>query len=164
MRSSSSRARSTRHSNLDIRPLHKTIDSALTNKDWRDLILMLAARSKRPDAGGLRAAELLLRYRFGQPTPAIDQSNEDTHPIEIIEIFSQKQVPDRAQDPAPSESDSALGPLDGDDELSNPAAPIAPVPAQPEPAPDPELDDDPAQFDDPDRPARPLHRRDRSRY
>lgn len=71
-----------RKSNAEIQQIRKMLDLAITEDDWRALAHDLLARARK---GDLRAAQILLHYRFGDPF-AIVPSSEEVHPIRIIEI------------------------------------------------------------------------------
>jgi len=63
----------------DLRDL---IDAALTRDDW---IALLSAQAEAARSGDARAAQLLMQYRWGRPSPAERQPN--TTPITEIAVI-----------------------------------------------------------------------------
>lgn len=56
-----------RKSNAAIASMRRLIDSTITEPQWQELMRELMRRAQK---GNLRAAQLLLAYRFGTPTEA----------------------------------------------------------------------------------------------
>ncbi|HEY6040681.1 MAG TPA: hypothetical protein VIX58_01010 [Anaerolineae bacterium] len=51
----------------DLQVLHNMIDARFADEDWRRVLDMLIAEISFGGTAGLRAAEILWRYRFGLP-------------------------------------------------------------------------------------------------
>ncbi len=80
----------------ELRNCRRALDKVMTEKQWvsiftklKDLVL----GEGESESVRVRAAELLLRYRFGPPTqPAPEE--EDVQPIRIIRVLSAKDRPE----------------------------------------------------------------------
>lgn len=79
----------------------RALDSSVTQKEWKDIfgtLKDLALGKGQSESVRVRAAELLLRYRFGPPTePAAEE--EDVQPIKIIRVMSSKDRPPEEYEP-----------------------------------------------------------------
>lgn len=76
------RAGSGRKSNAEIKTMRKVMDTVVTTDQWQDLVRNLYARAKK---GDIRAAQLLISYRFGDPYAEIN-TEDDIQPIRIITV------------------------------------------------------------------------------
>lgn len=70
-----------RKSNAEIKTMRALIDKSVTEKQWQELIRGLWRLARE---GNLRAAQLLISYRFGEPDAAPDP--DELKPISIIEV------------------------------------------------------------------------------
>lgn len=70
-----------RKSNAEIKELHSLLDKEVTNEDWREQIRSLYRQAKD---GNVRALQLLLAYRFGDPNAQVPSAHDVT-PLTIID-------------------------------------------------------------------------------
>lgn len=71
-----------RKSNTEIRLAREILDTFITDADWQGIFAALVKAAKEAD---VRAAQLLLAYRFGLPTQNIS-ADEEAPPIRIIHV------------------------------------------------------------------------------
>jgi hypothetical protein len=69
-----------RKSNAEIKSMRDIMDKSISPAQWQELICDLWQAAKK---GNLRATQILLSYRFGDPYAAIP-SQTDTQQIKII--------------------------------------------------------------------------------
>lgn len=72
-----------RKSNAEIKNLRSVLENVITEQDWRALARDLYTRARK---GDMRAAQLLLSYRFGDPF-AIVPTEDEIKPITMIRVI-----------------------------------------------------------------------------
>lgn len=94
-----------RKSNAEIKNVRSILEHVITEQDWQALARDLFDRARR---GDMRAAQLLLFYRFGDPF-AVVPSEDEIKPIQFIRVLvnadgSKREIPEeeyRSRDPLP---------------------------------------------------------------
>ena len=71
--------------------LREILDKGASKDDWVEIIRALVNQAKKGGAEGARAAEVLCRYRWGNPTSVSDAAgSREPAPVEWIRIEVQK--------------------------------------------------------------------------
>ncbi len=89
-----------RKSNAEIQQIRKLIDQQLTSQIWLHLIRSMIEQAAR---GNVRAFQLLLQYRFGDPYAS--QPDEASQLILQILSEARQELEKRGQTTAPTEPD-----------------------------------------------------------
>lgn len=77
--------------NGEVMNLREILDKGASKQDWVEIIRALVNAAKQGGAEGARAAEVLCRYRWGNPTSISDADGaRDPAPVEWIRIEMQK--------------------------------------------------------------------------
>lgn len=71
----------------DDRDLRILMDKAVTEDDWHNVFSTLLGLATTGGQVGVKAAELLMKYRFGLPAQMSRGEAEQKQPIKIIEIY-----------------------------------------------------------------------------
>ena len=71
----------------DDRDLRILMDKAVTEDDWHNVFSTLLGLATAGGQVGVKAAELLMKYRFGLPAQMSRGEAEQKQPIKIIEIY-----------------------------------------------------------------------------
>lgn len=76
------RAGAGRKSNTEIKTMRLAMDTVFSTDQWHDLLRGIYSRAKN---GDMRAAEILISYRFGNPY-AEPPTDHEIKPIHLIEV------------------------------------------------------------------------------
>jgi hypothetical protein len=83
-----SRPGSGRKSNAELKSIRSAVDEIITPQQWRELVQRLFERSRN---GDMRALQILLTYRFGDPYAEPPKEDEEIEPIRFIVFESPHQ-------------------------------------------------------------------------